>query len=300
MTLCVSSSSFSFSASIYSNGWPLLSNVAHFISLIHLTQNPEKSLSFVARGPTPNFTAPVERGLVFALDTPAQIASIAARWGDSFASASSAAAAAQFSAFVAGFTDVSAPATATTTTAAATDAVASADSTQSALASSSAVSSSLDSASTPLLQPTAVAPAATEPIGFFDFGGGNGHGHAPADKRTAGCYRCVRARPARFILLRLFQSNVSENVDTNFVGLMSSESERAAIERRYEERVAAAAKVITDARQKAQAAAEATVAAAAAAAEKEAASKAMDADSAAAVTKSSEWHQVGFFLVIFS
>ena len=198
----------------------------------------------MARGPTSKFTAPVERGLVFALDSPAQIAHIAPCWGDAFASASSAAAAAQFSAFVAAFTDVNTLAAATTMAA---NAVVTADSASdvspSSSCSTSSSSSSLSSAaslldSTPLL-PTAAAPTATDPIGFFDFSG------APSDQRTAGCYRCVRMRPARFILLRLFQSEASENVDTNFVGLMSSESERVAIKRRYQERIAAAAKIVS-------------------------------------------------------
>jgi hypothetical protein len=204
-------------------------------SLIHTKHTNNTSSSFVARGPTSKFTAPVERGLVFALDSPAQIAQIAPCWGDAFASAASAAAAAQFSAFVAAFTDANAVVTADSASSASLALSPSSSCSVTSSSSSCSAASLLDSA--PLL-PTAAAPTATDPIGFFDFSG------APSDKRTAGCYRCVRERPARFILLRLFQSNASENVDTNFIGLMSSESERVTIKRRYEERISAAAKIV--------------------------------------------------------
>jgi hypothetical protein len=91
------------------------------------------------------------------------------------------------------------------------------------------------------------------------------------------------------------QSNASENVDTNFVGLLSNETERAAIEHRYAERVAAAAKEIVDARRKMQAEADAKAAAAAALAALREAAKRAAGDNAAAA-KPAEWHQVRLFV----
>jgi hypothetical protein len=125
--------------------------------------------SMIARGPPSHFTAPVERGLVFAIDHPSQIAS--AQKYNSYT-------AADFDALMASEKDAD----------------------------------------------------ASDPIGFFDLSQSSRTPVPSSDGVRCALFRMSRFRPSRFLLVKLIQTKVDENVDINYLGFIQDRDELSDLE----------------------------------------------------------------------